>query len=257
MQVSIAQWAPYEMAAAAGGWEELPTAADALHAAAQWAEQHGLDSLTGRTQLIITPGYRFKVCCHAHSGLVACAREDRAASLLMNTATPNQPTKTLPPQPQHVFGTQVVDALLTNFHQPASTLLLLVAAFLGGEHKVRASDYSPFNTFPFQRLDTNCRQLSTHRRHFGLLLPRRRSHSPPTPHPSPTTHLCTAHSYAGGTSSSPRAGGWLRRVQVQRVYAAALAHDYRFLSYGDSSLLIPSRFCAAPGDADAGSWQRL
>lgn len=68
VQVSIAQWAPYELAVAAGGWEELPTAADALRAAAQWAEQHGLDSLTGRTQLIITPGYRFKVCSLAHRG---------------------------------------------------------------------------------------------------------------------------------------------------------------------------------------------
>jgi S-adenosylmethionine:tRNA-ribosyltransferase-isomerase (queuine synthetase) len=45
---------------------------------------------TGRTQLLITPGYQFRV----------------------------------------------VEALLTNFHQPASTLLLLVAAFLGGEHRV-------------------------------------------------------------------------------------------------------------------------
>lgn len=95
VQVSIAQWAPYEMAAEAGGWENLPTAADALHAAARWAEQHGLDSLTGRTQLIITPGYRFQVCAlapQAGSGLVACAREGRAAGLLMDTATPHERT---------------------------------------------------------------------------------------------------------------------------------------------------------------------
>ena len=43
------------------------------------------DSLSGRTRLLIAPGYRFRIA----------------------------------------------DALITNFHQPQSTLLLLVAAFIG------------------------------------------------------------------------------------------------------------------------------
>jgi len=30
---------------------------------------------------------------------------------------------------------QIVDALITNFHQPASTLILLVAAFVGPDWK--------------------------------------------------------------------------------------------------------------------------
>ena len=56
----------------------------------------------------------------------------------------------------------VCDGLITNFHQPGSTLMLLVAAFIGED--------------------------------------------------------------------------W------QKVYNEALANDYRFLSYGDSSLLIPRKF---------------
>ena len=75
--------------------------------------------------------------------------------------------------------------------------------------------------------------------------------------PPPRLNGCTATAMQTARAPhSPRGGAWLWRVQLQRVYAAALAHDYRFLSYGDSSLLIPSRFCAAPGDAD-GPWQRL
>ncbi|HEX5170688.1 MAG TPA: S-adenosylmethionine:tRNA ribosyltransferase-isomerase [Cyclobacteriaceae bacterium] len=58
------------------------------------------------------------------------------------------------------YSFRVCNGLITNFHQPGSTLLLLVAAFIGGDWK--------------------------------------------------------------------------------KVYDEALLHDYRFLSYGDSSLLIPS-----------------
>lgn len=60
------------------------------------------------------------------------------------------------------YDFKVVNGLVTNFHQPGSTLMLLVAAFVGDDWK--------------------------------------------------------------------------------DIYAQALQHDYRFLSYGDSSLLLPNRF---------------
>jgi S-adenosylmethionine:tRNA-ribosyltransferase-isomerase (queuine synthetase) len=53
----------------------------------------GLPHLTGETQLMILPGYRFALC----------------------------------------------DALITNFHQPRSTLMLLVGAVLGGLDRVQAA----------------------------------------------------------------------------------------------------------------------
>ncbi|GAA3999362.1 S-adenosylmethionine:tRNA ribosyltransferase-isomerase [Hymenobacter fastidiosus] len=102
----VSQWQPYE-----AGPEVSLT--EALRAVLEHLEKTGAEALHATTQLLIAPGYRFRV----------------------------------------------VQGLITNFHQPESTLLLLVAALIGPD--------------------------------------------------------------------------W------QRVYDHALAHDYRFLSYGDSSLLLP------------------
>lgn len=75
---SVAQWEPYERDA-----ETDPAVAiDSLLSVMQ---QQGLDILEARTDIIIVPGYRFRI----------------------------------------------VNNMLTNFHQPDSTLLLLVAAFTG------------------------------------------------------------------------------------------------------------------------------
>ena len=105
-QLHVSQWEPYETSNAA-------TAVAALNALASWMDAHHLEVLHASTQIIICPGYDYKI----------------------------------------------VRMLVTNFHQPQSTLLLLVSAFVGGD--------------------------------------------------------------------------W------RKIYDYALSHDFRFLSYGDSSLLIP------------------
>lgn len=102
----VHQWQPYEAS-------QQPSTAEALQALLYYLEARDLDTLQATTQLLIAPGYRFRVA----------------------------------------------QGLITNFHQPESTLLLLVAALLGPE--------------------------------------------------------------------------W------RQVYDHALQHGYRFLSYGDSSLLLP------------------
>lgn len=103
----VAQWEPYDVTG------ELPTSEEALCALRDWMVRHELTTLHSSTQIIIAPGYDYKV----------------------------------------------VQMLVTNFHQPQSTLLLLVSAFVKGD--------------------------------------------------------------------------W------RKIYDYALAHDFRFLSYGDSSLIIP------------------
>lgn len=105
-QLHVSQWEPYETSNAA-------TAVAALNALASWMDAHHFEVLHASTQIIICPGYDYKI----------------------------------------------VRMLVTNFHQPQSTLLLLVSAFVGGD--------------------------------------------------------------------------W------RKIYDYALSHDFRFLSYGDSSLLIP------------------
>ena len=107
-QLHVSQWEPYEEVKS----EEVKSV-EALQALADWMDARGLEVLHTSTQIIICPGYDYKI----------------------------------------------VRMLVTNFHQPQSTLLLLVSAFVGGD--------------------------------------------------------------------------W------RKIYDYALSHDFRFLSYGDSSLLIP------------------
>jgi S-adenosylmethionine:tRNA ribosyltransferase-isomerase len=85
--LAVRQWDAYE-------WEEQTSsprsissvgAREALNALLDWMDRQGLTQLLSRTQLLITPGYRWKIA----------------------------------------------QALITNFHQPESTLLLLVAALIG------------------------------------------------------------------------------------------------------------------------------
>ena len=109
-QLHVSQWEPYENMEAGDGSLE---AVVALQALADWMDAHHLPVLHSSTQIIIAPGYDYKI----------------------------------------------VKMLVTNFHQPQSTLLLLVSAFVKGD--------------------------------------------------------------------------W------RKIYDYALSHDFRFLSYGDSSLLIP------------------
>lgn len=76
--VAVGQWEPYED-------KPAHSTAQALAAIQQYMEQQGLEKLITRTQIMIAPGYTFRMA----------------------------------------------DALITNFHQPQSTLLLLVAALVG------------------------------------------------------------------------------------------------------------------------------
>ena len=88
---------------------ELPSTAAALGALCNWMEQNNLSRLIAKTQIIIAPGYRFKI----------------------------------------------IDGLITNFHQPQSTLLLLVAAITNGNWKPMY-DYALENDFRFLSYGDGC-----------------------------------------------------------------------------------------------------
>ncbi|MGJ7033626.1 S-adenosylmethionine:tRNA ribosyltransferase-isomerase [Niabella hirudinis] len=92
----IDQWDPYE--------ESLQqyTATEALQALTTYLQGKPPGTLVAKTQIIIAPGYSFKV----------------------------------------------VDALITNFHQPSSTLLLLVAAFIGDDWR-KVYEYALQHDFRF------------------------------------------------------------------------------------------------------------
>ena len=105
-ELHVKQWQPYEK------YDQIPPVV-ALQKILGYLDRNGLEALHSSTQIIIAPGYQYKI----------------------------------------------VKAMVTNFHQPQSTLLLLVSAFV--------------------------------------------------------------------------------KENWRTIYDYALAHDFRFLSYGDSSLLIP------------------
>ena len=95
-QWSISQWEVYDQL------ETNIPAAEALNNLIKWMDEKELDHLTAKTQIIIAPGYQFKM----------------------------------------------VNGLITNFHQPQSTLLLLVAAFIGKDWR-NVYDYALENDFRF------------------------------------------------------------------------------------------------------------
>jgi len=92
----ITQWEVYDQV------EKNISAKEALENLMKWMDEKGLNSLTEKTQIIIAPGYQFKI----------------------------------------------VNGLVTNFHQPQSTLLLLVAAFIGKDWR-KVYSYALENNFRF------------------------------------------------------------------------------------------------------------
>ena len=99
----ITQWEPYDAA------NENITAEDALQSLLNWLDYHQSQRLMTKTQIIIAPGYQFRI----------------------------------------------INALITNFHQPQSTLLLLVAAMIGNNWK-KVYNYALQNKFRFLSYGDGC-----------------------------------------------------------------------------------------------------
>jgi S-adenosylmethionine:tRNA ribosyltransferase-isomerase len=93
-EFKIEQWCPYEN-------EEIPFS-DSIETVLDFMKKNNLSHIYGKTELMIVPGYNFKVA----------------------------------------------DSLITNFHLPGSTLLLLIAAFVGVDWK-KIYDYALNNNFRF------------------------------------------------------------------------------------------------------------
>lgn len=98
-ELRVHQWMPYADA------NNLLTIKEALQNILDYLNVNGFDTLTAETQILIIPGYEFKI----------------------------------------------VDAMITNFHQPKSTLLLLVSAFIGNDKRQNIYQHA---------LDKNYRFLS-------------------------------------------------------------------------------------------------
>jgi len=94
-RLHVSQWEPYDTR------PTLPPA-DALRNIISWLDRNGVSVLHSSTQIIIAPGYEYKI----------------------------------------------VKRLITNFHQPQSTLLLLVSAFLHGDWR-KVYDYALSHGFRF------------------------------------------------------------------------------------------------------------
>ncbi|GHT63458.1 hypothetical protein FACS189451_10230 [Bacteroidia bacterium] len=98
-ELSVGQWTPYLRQKVEG---ERYKVKDMLGNILNYMERKGLETLVTHTQIMIVPGYRFKV----------------------------------------------VNAMITNFHQPKSTLLLLISAFVKGRW-CEIYDYALSHDFRF------------------------------------------------------------------------------------------------------------
>ncbi len=98
----VSQWEPYKMLV-------NYDLTDSLTALVNWLDNQGLVELSTKTQIIIVPGFKFRI----------------------------------------------VDILITNFHQPQSTLLLLIAAFIGDNWR-KVYDYALNNDFRFLSYGDSC-----------------------------------------------------------------------------------------------------
>ncbi|OIR02980.1 S-adenosylmethionine:tRNA ribosyltransferase-isomerase [mine drainage metagenome] len=94
--ISVHQWDPYNSVTAS------ISAKDSLQILIHWMRENNLERLITKTQIIIAPGYEFRI----------------------------------------------IEGLITNFHQPQSTLLLLVAALVGDDWK-KIYQYALNNNFRF------------------------------------------------------------------------------------------------------------
>lgn len=94
-ELFVGQWEPYE------GGPEVPTKV-ALQSLLDWMIENNHALVSGFTQILIAPGYKFRLA----------------------------------------------NGLITNFHQPQSTLLLLVAAFVGEDFR-KIYDYALANNYRF------------------------------------------------------------------------------------------------------------
>jgi S-adenosylmethionine:tRNA ribosyltransferase-isomerase len=103
-QLKVMQWDPYEESSKI----EL-TIPEALQVLIDYLEERKLEALKTETQLMIAPGYTFKIC----------------------------------------------DGIITNFHQPKSTLLLLVSALIGSDWK-KAYNFALEHDFRFLSYGDSC-----------------------------------------------------------------------------------------------------
>ncbi len=103
-EMDVKQWDPYSRI----GEADIPLS-NALEAVIKNMDHFGIDKIHGQTQLMIMPGYHFRIA----------------------------------------------DILITNFHMPRSTLLLLVAAFIGNDWK-KAYEYALSHQFRFLSYGDAC-----------------------------------------------------------------------------------------------------
>ncbi len=105
-ELHVNQWEPYDLPHNDDGLVIVDgkpvTVEQSIRNIVDWLERDGLEALHSSTQIIIAPGYKYKI----------------------------------------------VNVLVTNFHQPQSTLLLLVSAFIGDNWR-RVYDYALAHDFRF------------------------------------------------------------------------------------------------------------